>query len=308
VLETFLDAPGRAQGITDDCPAPGPAVPIVEEVASVRIVTYNIHTCIGVDRRYDPDRIVAVLREIEADIACLQEVGARPSIGRLADQWAYLGDATGCRVILGSGIRDHRRRFGNAILTRFPVLSARALDLTVADYEPRGAIDADLLLGHRVLRVIATHLGLRAGERRLQANRLMTALGENSMANLRKPDAVLLMGDLNEWRGRSGAIRVFDRRLGPSAAERTFPSWMPVLALDRIYADGPAVLRDVRVYRTPLARLASDHLPLVGSLSWGERDFRRRERPKPSRRRTRPVANPALAGNQSSAPGVAHSA
>ena len=308
MLETFLDISGRAQGITGDHPAPGPIVPIVDEVASVRIVTYNIHTCIGVDRRYDPDRIVAVLREINADIACLQEVGARRSIRRLADQWAYLGDATGCRVILGAGIRDHRRRFGNAILTRFPVLSARSLDLTVADYEPRGAIDADLLLGHRVLRVIATHLGLRAGERRLQANRLMAALGESALANRRKPDAVLLMGDLNEWRGRGGAIRVFDRSLGPSAAERTFPSWMPVLALDRIYADGPAVLRDVCVYRTPLARLASDHLPLVGSLSWSERDFRRRERSKPSRRRARLVANPVLAGNQPSAPGVPQSA
>ena len=79
---------------------------------------------------------------------------------------------------------------------------------------------------------------------------------------------MLLMGDLNEWRGRSGAIRAFDRRLGPSPPQRTFPSWMPVLALDRIYADGPAVLRDYPVYRTPLARLASDHLPLVGNLCW----------------------------------------
>jgi endonuclease/exonuclease/phosphatase family metal-dependent hydrolase len=268
-----------------------------EEAPSVRVVTYNIHTCIGVDRRYDPDRIVAVLREINADIACLQEVGARRSIGWPADQWAYLGEATGCRVILGAGIHDHRRRFGNAILTRFPVLSARSLDLTVADYEPRGAIDADVLVGHRVLRVIATHLGLRAGERRLQANRLMTALGEKSMAGRRKSDAVLLMGDLNEWRGRSGAIRVFDRRLGPSAAERTFPSWMPVLALDRIYAHGPTVLRDVGVYRTPLARLASDHLPLVGNLSWSEGDLRRRKRPKLTRRRARLVAGTILGGN-----------
>ena len=70
-------------------------------------------------------------------------------------------------------------------------------------------------------------------------------------ADRRDAAALLLMGDLNEWRGRSGAIRVFDRRLGPSAAARTFPSWMPVLALDRIYADGPAVLRDVRSIALP---------------------------------------------------------
>jgi endonuclease/exonuclease/phosphatase family metal-dependent hydrolase len=251
----------------------------------VRVATYNIHTCIGVDRRYDPDRIGAVLREIDADIACLQEVDARRS-DRHADQWAYLGEVTGRRVI--TGIREHRGRFGNAILTRFPVLAARSIDLTVAGYEPRGAIDADLLIGDHVLRVIATHFGLHATERRLQANRLMTVLGEPLAANRRAAHAVLLMGDLNEWRGRSGAIRSFDRRLGPSAAARTFPSWLPVLALDRIYAVGPAMLRDVYVYRSPLARLASDHLPLVGNLYWNVHDPRHREPPRLSRRRVRP--------------------
>lgn len=267
-------------------------------------MTYNIHTCVGVDRRYDPDRIAAVLREIDADVACLQEVDARPGVGRRADQWAYLGEATGCRVILGSAKRGQCGRFTNAILTRFAVLTARSIDLTVADYEPRGAIDAQLLVGTRVLRVLATHFGLRAGERRLQANRLMAALGESSPASRRMADAVLLMGDLNEWRGRSGAVRAIDRRLGESAAGRTFPSWMPVLALDRIYAGGPAVLRDVRVYRTPLARLASDHLPLVGSLSWGVRDYRRREPATPPARRVRRFSNPAPAGNQPSATGA----
>lgn len=267
--------PGTARSITS----------VVPEMPGIRVVTYNIHTCVGVDGRYDPARIAAVLREIDADIACLQEVDARRRIERHADQWAYLGEATGCRVVLGGGNR--RGRFDNAILTRFPVLTARSLDLTVAGYEPRGAIDADLLIGHRVLRVIATHFGLHAGERRLQANRLMTVLGETAAADGRVAAAVLLMGDLNEWRGRSGAIRAFDRRLGPSPAARTFPSWMPVLALDRIYADGPAVLRDISVYRTPLARLASDHLPLVGNLSWGTRDPRKRERPQFPRRRVR---------------------
>jgi endonuclease/exonuclease/phosphatase family metal-dependent hydrolase len=236
-----------------------------------------------------------VLREIDADIACLQEVDARRGTGRHADQWAYLGEATGCRVILGAGPRDQHGRFGNAILTHFTVLSARSIDLTVAGYEPRGAIDADLLCGDRVLRVIGTHFGLRAWERRLQANRLMAVLDGNLPPHRRAADAVLLMGDLNEWRGRSGAIRDFDRQLGPSAAERTFPSWMPMLALDRIYADGPAVLREVGVYRSPLARLASDHLPLVGNLSWDSHTAWRSERSYSSRRRSRRTISPVEA-------------
>jgi endonuclease/exonuclease/phosphatase family metal-dependent hydrolase len=256
-------------------------------IPSVRVVTYNIHSCVGVDRRYDPSRISAVLGEIDADIACLQEVAASRRSERHADQWAYLGVATGCLVVTGTGICQPRLRFGNAILSRFPVLAARLIDLTVAGHEPRGAIDADLLIGERVLRVIATHFGLHAAERRQQANHLMAALREPVPANRREAHAVLLMGDLNEWRGRRGAIRSLDRSLGPSAAAPTFPSWMPVLALDRIYADGPAVLSDVGVYRSPLARLASDHLPLVGRLCWSSRDLRKRELLRVSRSRRR---------------------
>ena len=256
-------------------------------IPSVRVVTYNIHSCVGVDRRYDPGRISTVLQEIDADIACLQEVAASRRSERHADQWAYLGVATGCRVVTGTGVCQPRLRFGNAILSRFPVLAARLIDLTVAGHEPRGAIDADLLIGERVLRVIATHFGLHAGERRQQANQLMAALRESLPANRREAHAVLLMGDLNEWRGRRGAIRSLDRSLGPSAAAPTFPSWMPVLALDRIYADGPAVLSDVGVYRSPLARLASDHLPLVGRLCWSTRDLRKRELLRVSRSRGR---------------------
>jgi endonuclease/exonuclease/phosphatase family metal-dependent hydrolase len=268
---------------------------------SVRVVTYNIHSCVGVDRRYDPSRISTVLREIDADIACLQEVEARRRSERHADQWAYLGVATGCRVVTGTGVCQPRLRFGNAILSRFPVLAARLIDLTVAGHEPREAIDADLLIGERVLRVIATHFGLHAAERRQQANQLMAALGEPVPANRREAHAVLLMGDLNEWRGRRGAIRSLDRSLGPSAAAPTFPSWMPVLALDRIYADGPAVLRDVGVYRSPLARLASDHLPLVGQLCWSTRDLRKHEPPRVSRSRGR-LRNSKIEENLSTPP------
>ena len=292
MLQSLLDAQARGRARIDRRAGILPLSIRAADGLSVRVVTYNIHTCVGVDRRYDPARVAAVLREIDADIACLQEVDARRGTGRHADQWAYLGEATGCRVVLGAGVRDQCGRFGNAILTRFPVLNARSIDLTVGGWEPRGAIDADLLFGDRVLRVIATHFGLRAAERRLQANRLMAALA-SLRPHRREAEAVLLMGDLNEWRGRSGAIRAFDRQLGPSAAERTFPSWLPMLALDRIYADGPAMLRDVGVYRSPLARLASDHLPLVGNLYWDGHAAWRRERSRSWSQRSREANRPA---------------
>lgn len=247
------------------------------ESPAIRVVTYNIHSCVGLDRRCDPARIAAVLQEIDADIVCLQEVDARNG-ARHADLAAYLGEATGRFVHLGAPSRERRGRFANAILTRFPSLAARAIDLAVGGYEPRGAIDVDLLIGSRKLRVIATHFGLHAGERRLQANRLIAALGAAAAGDGAPAPAVLLVGDLNEWRGRNGGgIRALDRCLGPSATPRTFPSWMPVLPLDRIYALGPAELRHLEVHRSPLARVASDHLPLVGSLRWDTGAGRRRQ-------------------------------
>lgn len=254
-------------------------------IPQIRVATYNIHTCIGVDRRCDPSRIAAVLREIASDIACLQEVDARRHLGGHIDQWAYLAEATGCRLVSGQGLRDHRGRFGNAILTRFPVLAVRAIDLSVGGYEPRSAIDAELLVGDRVLRVVTTHFGLHAAERRLQANRLLAALG----APDRAAQPVLLMGDLNEWRGSTGGVRALERQLGPGEMPRTFPSWLPVLPLDRILACGAATVRDLQVFRSPLARVASDHLPLVGTLYWG-----RPEPQRPHRRRSRHSAKPVF--------------
>ena len=227
------------------------------------VATYNIHSCVGVDRRYAPDRVATVLRELGADIIGLQEIDARRRRSGELDQRGYLAQATGLAIVPGSHSRDHRGRFGNALLTRFPVRAVRHIDLSVAGYEPRGAIDVELAVDGHTLRVIVTHLGLRAAERRQQTQRLLEALMVPGAA-----EATLVMGDLNEWRGRRGGIPALDRRLGRSPARRTFPSWLPVLALDRIYAGGGASLRAVAVHRSALARIASDHLPLRAAIDW----------------------------------------
>lgn len=228
------------------------------------VATYNVHTCVGVDRRYDPERTVAVLRELDADIIGLQEVDARHRMGRNLNQWDYFAEATGLHAVAGANVSDHRGRFGNAILTRFPVLGVRHIDLSIGAYEPRGAIEAELAIDGRALRVVVTHLGLRAGERRMQIARLLEALADGPS----EAEAMLMLGDLNEWRGRRGGISALDRQLGRAPAPRTFPSWLPVLPLDRIYAGGDASLRAVAVHRSPLARIASDHLPLRAAVDW----------------------------------------
>jgi endonuclease/exonuclease/phosphatase family metal-dependent hydrolase len=228
------------------------------------VATYNVHTCVGVDRRYDPARVAAVLRELKADIIGLQEVGAKRIGQRAAEQWRVLAEATGLNAITGLGPDHNGRGCGNAVLTRFPVEAVRRIDLSVPGHGPRGALAVTLLVEDRRLRVIAAHLGLSAAERRAQIARLLELIAEPDASG----DAVLMMGDLNEWRGRRGAIAALDRTLGRAPAPRTFPSWCPILRLDRIYAGTPVVLRGLQVHRSGLARLASDHLPLRATLSW----------------------------------------
>ncbi|MDB5408234.1 MAG: hypothetical protein JWL84_3146 [Rhodospirillales bacterium] len=230
------------------------------------VATYNIHSCVGVDRRHDPMRVASVLRELNADIIGLQEVEVRRNAARSLDQGNFLAAAAGLTIIAGQQFRLHRGRFTNAVLTRLPVLATRHIDLSVEGHEPRAAIDVDLDAGDRVLRVIATHFGLGVRERRQQTQRLLAILAADGNAS--NGDGLLMMGDLNEWRGRRGGIPALDRELGRAPAPRTFPSWCPILPLDRIYAAGPAVLREFAVHRSPLARLASDHLPLRASLAW----------------------------------------
>jgi endonuclease/exonuclease/phosphatase family metal-dependent hydrolase len=240
---------------------------------SLVVATYNVHTCVGTDRRYDPARIAAVLCELGADIISLQEVVAHREGANIPDQSSILAQETGLRAVSLPPRVDHRSRFGNAILTRLPVLGVRHIDLSVNGYAPRGALDVDLDAGRYRLRVVATHFGLRGGERRAQAQRLLGALtgrdgGNSAIPAVDAGTAILMMGDLNEWRGRRGGIRALDRELGHAPAPRTFPSWCPILPLDRIYAAPPALLCDFDVHRSPLARLASDHLPLRARLAW----------------------------------------
>jgi endonuclease/exonuclease/phosphatase family metal-dependent hydrolase len=249
---------------------PRDEAPLDEAGPSLVVATYNVHACVGTDRRYDPARVAAVLRELGADIVSLQEVGTRRPGANLSDQAAFLAQATGLQIVSGPDRSYRHSRFGNAVLTRLPVLAVRYIDLSVTGCEPRGALDVDLDVGARIaggqaLRVVATHFGLRGGERRAQTLRLLGAIADIAPTD---GSAILMMGDLNEWRGRRGGIRALDRELGRAPAPRTFPSWCPILPLDRIYAAPPALVRDVAVHRSPLARLASDHLPLRARLAW----------------------------------------
>jgi endonuclease/exonuclease/phosphatase family metal-dependent hydrolase len=223
------------------------------------VATWNIHGAVGTDGRYVPERVVDVLREIGADIVALQEVAsAQAHENFLRD----LERATGYGIVAGLLRQRHGSDFGNAVLSRYPVASVRHLDLTVGAHEPRGALDVCIDVGSAVpLRVIATHLGLRPGERREQVRRIVAAVERDS------PHPTLLMGDLNEWYLWGRPLRWLHAHFRETpAAPRTFPARRPLFALDRIWVSPTGSVRRLDRHHTPLACVASDHLPLVAEL------------------------------------------
>lgn len=225
----------------------------------MRIATYNIHACIGTDGRYEPKRIVSILRELDADIVALQEVEGH-TVNDL-ELLAYLGAETGCRTIAGPTMFRDTRRYGNALLTRLPVLSTERIDLSLPRCEPRGALDVVFDWRGQRVHVVATHLGLKPSERRQQVRRLL-ALFESTSA-----DADVLLGDLNEWLLWGRPLRWLRRHFTNTPHPRTYPSRWPLVALDRIWVSPRSALTSVRAHASPLARLASDHLPLKAELA-----------------------------------------
>lgn len=225
------------------------------------VASYNTHGGVGIDFRFAPQRIARVIGELGADIVALQELRSRAGAFDMLDD---LRRATGYEAIAGTTLRSADGDFGNGLLTRFPVLSVELVKLDVHTREPRGAIDAMLDVHGTPLRVIATHLGLSPRERREQIARLLAVLRARPVA------CTLLLGDLNEWFLRRDALRWLHEHFGESPACATFPSVLPLLALDRIWCTPAPALGGVRAHRSRLAGIASDHLPLCATLTLGD--------------------------------------
>ena len=197
-----------------------------------------------------------MLAELGCDIYALQEVhndAARDG----ARQLDYLAERLGMTAVPGLRIVRHRAEYGNAILTRFPVIEVARHATSLPRLAPRGALDVELDAGDCRLRVIATHLGLSRKERREQWRRLLEA-----MRNAPPELPVVLVGDMNEWYPRSALLRDAHRILGEAIAPAEFPSFAPFLSLTRIWVRPASAIVSVEVLRSGLARIASDHLPM----------------------------------------------
>ena len=215
--------------------------------ACLRIASYNVHSCVGADRRKDAARIAEVIAEMRCDTVGLQEVDYRLD---------YIAMRLGMQAVPGLTLLRHDGPFGNALLTRRKILDVRRLGFGYGRREPRNALDVDLEVGGRPLRVIVTHLGLFAAERRYQMRKILELLRDSPH------ERVIVLGDMNEWLPLSRPLRWLNGILGRSVAERSFPSRWPLFALDRVWVRPRHALLALKAHRSPLAAAASDHLPV----------------------------------------------
>jgi endonuclease/exonuclease/phosphatase family metal-dependent hydrolase len=213
----------------------------------LRIASYNVHGCVGSDGRKDAARIAAVVAELECDTIGLQEVDYRLD---------YIAGRLGMQAVPGITLVRHDGPYGNALLTRRKILAVRRLALGYGRREPRNALDVDLEVSGQRLRIIVTHLGLFAAERRWQVRKLLELLKRTPIH-----ERVVVLGDINEWLPLSRPLRWMNSLLGRSVAERSFPSRWPLFALDRVWVRPRPALLALKAHRSPLATLASDHLP-----------------------------------------------
>ena len=223
--------------------------------------SYNIHKGVGLDRRRDPERILSVLHELDADIIALQEadrrIGERASVLPRADI-----DDTRWRVIEVARRPRSIGWHGNALLVRrgIDIVSGEALDLPTI--EPRGAACGEIVVEGHSLRVIGTHLDLSGLRRRDQIRSL---LGFCNACDRNLP--TVIMGDFNQWGRQTGAMREFAQGWHIVTPGRSYPSRQPVATLDRIVASTHWNVVSSDVHHTALSTVASDHLPVKAVLS-----------------------------------------
>ncbi|HMI87653.1 MAG TPA: endonuclease/exonuclease/phosphatase family protein, partial [Polyangiaceae bacterium] len=225
------------------------------------VASYNIHGCVGRDGRRDVERVARVIQSLDADIIALQEVESRRASPRESLQMDVIGHLVGLTAISGPTIERADGHFGNALLTRLPIRAVRRIDLTFRRREPRGAIDVDFDVAGAPVRVIGTHLGLLPRERRHQVQCILETVADQ------QEGLTVLLGDINEWLVSGRPLRWLHRRFGECHAQRTYPAWFPVFALDRIWVHPKEALLRVEAQNTKEARAASDHLPVRAELT-----------------------------------------
>jgi endonuclease/exonuclease/phosphatase family metal-dependent hydrolase len=233
----------------------------------IRVASYNVHKCRGLDRRTNPERIAEIIGELNADVVAIQEIldvrDGRPELDQARRIAAALGSYQQC---FGVNRTLHGGQYGNMTLSRFPVQVCRNYDISWRRRERRGCLRTDLLISaNTLLHLFNVHLGTSFVERRHQARMLLSndLLGQTNWAGPR-----IIVGDFNEWT-RGLASRLMEEAFAAADPKpflrrgRTYPGIFPVLHLDHFYYDKEVSLQSLRVHGNGNTLVASDHLPLV---------------------------------------------
>ncbi|MHB8284251.1 MAG: endonuclease/exonuclease/phosphatase family protein [Caulobacteraceae bacterium] len=239
----------------------------------LRLMTYNVHGCVGMDKKLDLGRIAGVIGQSRPDIVALQELDVGRARSGSVDQAHAIAAKLGMTVHFNAALSVEEEQYGDAILTALPeqLVKVGALPTlpNIPRNETRGALWVSIEVEGRQLQVINTHLGLVPHEQQRQAKCLV---GEGWLGHPACLDPVVLLGDFNAtsryaaYKTLAGRLsdvqRVAGRRRGGRSV-KTFPSRMPMLRIDHMFVSRSIEVLDVHAPDSALARIASDHLPLV---------------------------------------------
>ncbi|HSP45070.1 MAG TPA: endonuclease/exonuclease/phosphatase family protein [Chthoniobacterales bacterium] len=239
----------------------------------LRVATYNVHGCRGMDRRRSEQRIAEVIAALDVDVIGLQELDLNRRRSAGVDQAAAIGDRLGWHRYFHPALRVGDEQFGDAILSRYPMRLRQAKELpsvtTRVCPEPRAAIWMEVETPRGAVQVINTHFGLGRRERFMQAELLA---GAEWLGCVETNAPLILMGDLNSLPGSppflllSRQLRDIRTLVSPVPRLKTFPTRFPSVAVDHIFVNGRLRVNSVVVVCTPETRIASDHFPLVADL------------------------------------------
>jgi endonuclease/exonuclease/phosphatase family metal-dependent hydrolase len=232
-------------------------------VSLLRVMTWNINGAVGRNPRFDLARVVDYVQGHRPDIVALQEIDSRRArAAGVAHPFDVLRDALGTYGAHAHAISTADGDYGQALISRWPLASTSVHDLSFPEREPRRAITADIATPIGPLRVIATHLGLSLRERHRQARTLLDLLGAPG-------SPVVLLGDFNDWLWAGSVRRTLEHALPRCTHHRTFPAWLPLLQLDRIFVSAAVGLATSRT--DAVARSLSDHLPVIAEIELARR-------------------------------------
>ena len=238
-----------------------------ERSVRFRIASYNTHKCRGIHGTISSQRVIHVIEELDADILCLQEiVDAAGGTGKY-DQAREISEAfPQLNVAFGETRQLHGGRYGNMLMTRFPIPEVRTHDITKSRREERGVLQCaiEVCRQHRI-NVFNVHLGTGYMERRRQIEVL---IGTEILAQPNLLGPRIVIGDFNEWtRGLTTRLLQAsfqsDRPIRNRRSARTYPGVLPILSLDHCYYEAPLEMESTKIWRSRRALIASDHLPLI---------------------------------------------